>query len=143
MMRSRGFTFFELMLGLALAAVVAVLALPSLARSEQIYRLSAAASHVQTQLHSARIQAINRNANHRVVVVNPTTYALQRWNTGSSAWDTVQTFQTPRGLTISTTGAPEFRARGNAGASAVYTVTNLQSETRQIIVETSGYVHVQ
>ena len=137
----RGYTLFEVLIAFGVSAAIAIVALPSLSRSQEVYRLAAASKQVQAQLHSARIQAINRNLDHRLRVVSSTGYVIER-RVGLS-WVVAESFQMANGLTISAGGTAEFHSRGNASPITTYTITNPRSETRQVAVEASGYIHGQ
>ena len=137
----RGYTIFELLVAGAVLAVVAILVMPSLLRSQEIYRLVAASNQIQSQLHSARVQAISRNLDHRLRVVNSTAYVIER-RVGLS-WVVTQTFQVAQGLSIAAGSTAEFHSRGNASPVATFTITNPRSQTRQVAVEASGYIHGQ
>jgi Tfp pilus assembly protein FimT len=137
----RGYTFFELVLAFGVIAVIAILAMPSLSRSQEIYRLVAASTQIQSQLHSARIQAISRNLDHRLRVINSTAYVIER-RVGLS-WVVTQNFQLARGLSIAAGSTAEFHSRGNASPVTTFTITSPRSDTRQVAVEASGYIHGQ
>jgi prepilin-type N-terminal cleavage/methylation domain-containing protein len=137
----RGYSFFELVLAVAVLAVVAVLAMPSLSRSKEIYTLVAAANEIQSQLQSARIQAISRNLDHRLRVISSTAYVIER-RVGLS-WVVTQNFQMPKGLSIAAASTAEFHSRGNASPVTTLTITSPRSDTRQVAVEASGYIHGQ
>lgn len=61
--RSRGFTLIELMVVIAVLAIMLALAAPSFADFFQRYRLRGAADKVVTLLASARAEAVMRNRN--------------------------------------------------------------------------------
>lgn len=63
MQRSRGFTLIELMVVIAVLAIMLALAAPSFADFFQRYRLRGAADKVATLLASARAEAVMRNRN--------------------------------------------------------------------------------
>jgi Tfp pilus assembly protein FimT len=136
---SRGFTFFEVMLVLLLSVGTALIALPSLSRTQQIYKLSGAANAVRTQLSHARIQAISRNIDHRIRVVDSTSYVLERRSGGS--WSVIQTYTMAAGFTVGASGTAEFHPRGTANSTATFTVTNKDLEIRQVAVAASGYIN--
>ncbi len=56
----RGFTLLELMIGLAVLAVLATLAVPSMGSALQRQRLRAAAEHLAADLNEARFEATRR-----------------------------------------------------------------------------------
>lgn len=135
----RGYTVLELTVGFLVVAIISVFAMPSLVRADQTYKLVAAANDVQTRLQYARIQAVSRNADHRIRVVSSASYVLERRSGGS--WVLTETYAMNNGFSISASGTAEFHSRGNANPVTAFTVTNPRAETRQVTVETSGYIH--
>jgi Tfp pilus assembly protein FimT len=140
-MSQKGYSIVEFLVGFLVIATICVFTMPSLVRAEQTYKLIGAANDVQSRLQSARIQAVNRNADHRIRVVSSLNYVLERRSGGS--WVLQETYAMRNGYSISATGPAEFHSRGNANPVANFTITNPRSETRQVDVETSGYVHAQ
>ena len=134
----RGFTLFEVTLVLALGAGTMLVALPTLSRSQQVYKLSAAASGIRSRLSFARIQAISRNTDYRIRVVNSASYVLEQGPAGS--WVVVQTYNMASGFSVSASGTAEFHPRGTANPTATFTVTNQSLETRQVAVAASGHI---
>jgi Tfp pilus assembly protein FimT len=137
----KGFSVIELMFGFFIVAIVSIFALPSLSRTEQTYKLVAAANDVQARLQYARIQAVNRNVDHRIRVASAASYVLERRSGGS--WTVTETYAMATGFSISASGTAEFHSRGNANPVTDFTVSNSSSETRQVAVETSGYIHAE
>lgn len=135
----RGYTVVELMLGFLVVAIVSVLAMPSLMRADQTYKLVGAANDVQSRLQYARIQAVSRNVDHRIRVASSASYVLERRSGGS--WVLGETYAMTNGFSISASGTAEFHSRGNANPVTAFTVTNPSSETRLVTVETSGFIH--
>lgn len=60
-MRHRGFTLIELMIGLAIVAILLVLGMPALSQFLDSSRLKAAATSFSSGLQYARSQAVSRN----------------------------------------------------------------------------------
>jgi len=79
----RGFTALELLVTLAVVAVLAALAGPSLATFIRAARLSATANQLEADLQLARREAIKRNANVFVCPVSSTALACgTAWASG-------------------------------------------------------------
>ena len=138
---TRGYTLFELMLVLVMASGALLVALPTLGRSQQVYELTAASNGLRSRLSYARIQAISQNMDHRIRVVNSTSYVLER--RPSIDWVVAQTYPMASGFSVSASGTAEFHPRGTANPAATFTVTNGNMETRQIVVSASGYINAQ
>ena len=129
----------ELTVVLAVALGAPLVAFPKVSRTQQVYQLSAASSAIRAQLSFARIQAISRNTDHRLRVVNSTSYVIEKRNGGS--WETVQNYTMPSGFSVSASGTAEFHPRGTASSTATFTVTTPTSETRSVAVAASGYIN--
>jgi len=83
---SRGFTLVELMVTLAVLAILATLAIPSFQEVIRSSRLSTAANDLSSAMALARSEAVRRGA--RVTLCRSSTYseALPVCDTGSGSW---------------------------------------------------------
>ncbi|MDB5957356.1 GspH/FimT family pseudopilin, partial [Ramlibacter sp.] len=115
--RQAGLSLIELMIGVAVVAVLLVLALPSIGSAMQNRRVRAGAEAVQTGLTVARAEALRRNRNVK--------FQLQA---GSNSW--VVGCETPDAGTDSTTGevlCPQtIQSRNQQEGSARAAVTTSQ-----------------
>ena len=123
-----------------IAATSLAVALPALTRTMDIYKLQAAASGVAATLHSARIAAINRNRDCRVIVSSATAYGIE---CDEGSWERVQTLTMPARITIEANARPEFHRRGNVSPTATLTVRNPSGGVRRVIVNVNGRVRIQ
>lgn len=74
-----GFTLVELMVVIAVAAILAAVAAPSLSRFVQAQRLRNASFDIVSDLLLARSEALNR---HATILVSPTTTNSDGWSGG-------------------------------------------------------------
>ena len=122
--------------------IATALALPGLRDAQDEYRLTAAAGEVVGYLNNARVLAVTRNTDQRLMVSSPSTYLVQEEI--NNVWTTQDTITMPTGFTIGTNGAiAEFHPRGNATPVATFTITNPDGNTKQVVVEVSGRSYSQ
>jgi hypothetical protein len=95
---------------------------------------------LETHMQAARIDAVTRNRDCRINVISPTSYAVECQGT---TWDTVETVQLPRGITITANARPEFHERGNVAPTATLTVWNSSGRNLRVIVNVNGRIRIQ
>jgi len=150
-----GFTLIEIMIVVALVAVMAGISTPVVAGAMARYNVTSAAQQVASTIRSARFQAVGRNARLRIVFTSSTRqYSRQVWDPVDAAWEGVtqagnagtDAATLPVGVSFAT-GVPanlEFGTDGRPTAAATITVTKGDSTAnRTISVATSGRVTVQ
>jgi len=138
----RGFSLFELVIGLAIILVMSLIALPQLVDVVEEYRAAAVAREVAGNIANARIRSITENSDYRIVVSDSETYALEEDVAGT--WTSRATYEMPTGFTIGTSGDyVEFHRWGNATPAATFDVTNRNSTVVQVVTATSGRSYVQ
>jgi len=71
-----GFSMIEVLIVVAIIAIMAAVALPAIGRYIRVYQIQGATQQVAGELQAARLKAISRNVNSGVVFViwSPTTY---------------------------------------------------------------------
>jgi prepilin-type N-terminal cleavage/methylation domain-containing protein len=149
-MNSRGFTFAELMLVVAIIGILSVLAAPTLFAYIQTSALQAGARELVTAINLGRQLAITRNTTV-CVEVNGTNIRLRTGGCLGTIWTGPGTgnagvirISDPGTLQISTGANVVFTNLGAAGATRTYTVTNpVDGKTRTVVVDPSGRVSIQ
>lgn len=141
---SAGFTLIELMIVIALIAIVATLAVPSFSRLVESNRLTAATNDLVGIINFARSEAIRYG---RTVTVSP------RAVNGTSAFEngaevsvgSTQLRVTPSagtGISVTNVGAFTFRGNGLANTTLTLKICSSAPEGREIQVSLGGQVRV-
>lgn len=149
-MNSRGFTFAELMVVVAIIGILAVLAAPTLFAYIQTGAIQGGARELASAINLGRQLAIARNTTVCVEVTG-TNIRLRTGGCLGTIWTGPGTDSTgvirisdPGTLRITTTANVVFTNLGAASTVGTYTVTNpVDNKTRTVVVASSGRVTVQ
>ena len=132
-----GFSLVELLLVIALVAIIASVTLPALNGTMSAYRLRASADIIASELDAARVMAISRGAvyevhfgGNQVWVVDP-----QDPDNPPRVPKTLEAGVTVAGSTV------VFRPRGSA-VGATISIKNEKDVTTSVTVEVSGKILV-
>jgi len=135
-----GFSLVELLLVVALVAIIASVTLPALNGTMSAYRLRASADIIASELDAARVMAISRGAvyevhfnGNQVSVIDP-----------QESTDTNKAVRRPKTLEqgVTVTGPTVvFRPRGSAVGGTI-NLTNEKGITTSVTVEVSGKILV-
>jgi type IV fimbrial biogenesis protein FimT len=125
----KGFTLIEMMIAVAIMALLLGLGVPSFQTFIRNAQIRTAAESMQAGLHLARSEALRRNARVSLWLVNGLTAACARSNTGTS-W--VVSVDNPAGLCVtasSDTVAPRLiqSRAGNDGSGSVNVTATISS----------------
>ena len=121
-------------------STVMAAALPSMNRARQTYVLRSTASDVAARLQFARISAVSRSCDCRLVVTSAATYVIE---CDDGSWQTILRLTVPRGITVEANARPEFHRRGNVSPTATITLRNTAGALRRVIVNVNGRVRIQ
>jgi type IV fimbrial biogenesis protein FimT len=135
---TQGLTLVELILCMAILAVLLAVASPLLAQFSSGYKLRAAARELATDLQFTRLLAVKENRSFQVNC-DANSYHVVRVSDGFVA--KARDFSTDYPEVTLSGGAFTFNSRGNA-VSQTMTVSNL-SASRNITVSSSGRVKLQ
>jgi prepilin-type N-terminal cleavage/methylation domain-containing protein len=135
---SQGLTLVELILCMAILAVLLAIASPLLAQFSTGYRLRAATRELATDLQFARLLAVKENRNFQVIC-DTNSYQVVRVNDGFVA--KVRNFSADYPDVALSDSVVTFNSRGNAIAETI-TVSNFAA-SRNITVGSTGRVKLQ
>ncbi len=122
MTRPRGFTLVEIVLVLALTAVLAAGGAATVRRLLPKLQLQAGTWHVTAGLNQARFQAVLSGAPCRVRFVPPG-FLLERYDEASEAWRAARIVPLP-GVAVAANNAPVFHPQGTVSDLATIVVSN-------------------
>ena len=145
----RGVTVIELMVVVAIIAIMGLLMAPALGEWLDNYRIRQGTRDIVSALQQARMRAISTRLEYRVVFdLNNETYRIERGNqpSGSSVWTQEgDTFSAPKGVNIVNTDFPNHTIRFNpngtssssSSSDSIYT-NNSKGKQYRIRVAPSG-----
>lgn len=138
----KGFTLVELLIAIAIAAILAAIAIPHTGTIVNTYRLNGAARVVWSDLQNAKMTAIKTNQSITVTFDNTTTHSYPRPNDPRGLFTRNLANDYP-GVTISYTGGSSmsFNSRGMVPVGDVGTVrVMLAGRTKQITIAWTGRI---
>ncbi len=137
LLRNGAFTLLDVVMALAIFAILAGIAIPNWAAQLPTYRLNSAARQIQSELHRIRSQAVAGNTDFRVVLLTPALYRIER-NNGASYQHTGESKALPDGITYGTASADliSFTPRGTSNGGTIR-LCNIKREGKSIIVLSS------
>jgi Tfp pilus assembly protein FimT len=133
----------ESCIAVTIVSITMAMASPSLIRARETYVLQSEARSVAAKLHAARVLAVVRNRDCRIVVPTPVSYFTECQSSATSQWHTTDTTSLPEGFTITANAKPEFHRHGNVSPAATLTVCNRFLRCLRIVVNVNGRVRIQ
>jgi prepilin-type N-terminal cleavage/methylation domain-containing protein len=131
-----GFSLLEIVLALALMAILAAIAMPSWNRLLPAYKLDSSARQVQSELYNIKMRAAAENVGFQLAYGDAASeYSIQR------EAKTLVTKPLPEGIVITKAGSISFSPRGTAGPNRVR-LRNSSGLCKQIVVSATGRVRV-
>ena len=133
----KGFTLLEMMIVVALIAILSAVAVISIKSNMPQYYLSGAARQVLTDLMLARSKAVSNNT---ATTVN---FSSTGYSIGGVTTDISSQF---RGVTLSTkstTGIITFYSMGTTSGSDTITLTSPGLTSKLVVVSAAGGVRIQ
>lgn len=144
---SRGFSLLEVLVVLALVAILARFSVLNHQAMRPAFDLRMAARQVVLDLRVARMRAVAENVTRRVVFpTGADSYQHQR-KAGGVYVDDGAAVRLPPGILISDCNATGngigFKPRGNAATFGTVIVRNRNGDERRVIVDIAGQARVQ
>lgn len=143
----RGFTLTELMIVVALAAILAAIAVPNIMAQMPRYRLNGAARQVLGDLMAARMQAVSQNNEIKVFFLDNHRYTILDDNDNDGTADAGESTQTRDiqtdypDVTFASNNDPIFQPNGTASNLATITLSNT-SGSHSITISSAGRVRI-
>ena len=149
--RQSGFTLIEMMIVIAVFAIVAAIAIPNFMSLLPGMRLNGAARQVMGDLMAARMNAVKQNNEFKVFFNSPgaNQYQILDDDDNDGTADTGEAITTPAkniqdnypDVTVSSTNNPIFFPRGTATGLPTVTLQN-SSGTKTVTVSIAGRVKI-
>ena len=142
-----GFTLMELMIAIAVVAILSAIAVPNMISWRNNAQFNSAVRQVKIALEETRMDAIKANMPSRMdFIVGTNSFNRMKWDPGANAFAAPVIRELPPGTTI--TGSTfagnqvQFSSRGMASNGTV-TIQGSTGQTRQIIVALTGISRIQ
>ena len=147
-MDRKGVTLIEIIVVLAIIALTATLAVPSIAAWMPNYRLRTAARDLLSTLRNAQMKAVSTNTEHRVLFSGPEgAYIVQRRTTGGTWVDDETVQRVPTGVRfhqINLAGdIAEFNPNATSSAGNVILKNNKGREKKIVLFSATGRVRIE
>jgi type IV fimbrial biogenesis protein FimT len=142
-----GFTLVELMIVVALMAILAAIAVPNIIAQMPGYRLNGAARQVLGDLVAARMQAVSQNNEFKVFFLDNHRYMILDDDDNDGTADGGEATQTKDiqtdyyDVTFNSNNDPIFQPNGTASNLATITLSNT-SGSHSITISSAGRVRI-
>lgn len=143
-----GFTLMEMMIVIAMFAVMSGIAIPGFMNLLPGMRLNGAARQVMGDLMAARMKAVKENNPYKVFFLNTHEYKLLDDDDNDGVADEGEAAITKdiqaafSGVTFGSTHDPIFYPRGTASDSPTITIRNTDGGCKQLDVSITGRVKI-
>jgi len=137
---SSGFTMMEIIIGMAVLAILIAIASPMIPQFSSGYRLRGAARELATDLQFARLLAVKENNSFQLAIINSNSYQVQKPDGSLVAKNRSFMLDYPD-VTLTPITSVTFNSRGNSTWNTISTITVSNSAgTKTITVDPTGRV---
>jgi prepilin-type N-terminal cleavage/methylation domain-containing protein len=142
-----GFTLMELMIAIAIVAILSVVAVPNMIEWRNNAQFNSAVRQIKIAIEETRMDAIKANMRSRISFnVGADSFDREKWDLASNAYATPLTHELPPGVTIAsstfTSDELEFSSRGMAN-NGTLTLQGTAGQTRDIVVTITGSSRIE
>lgn len=144
----KGFSLIEMIVAVAIIAILTGIAIPVYIGMKPSIRLSGATRQTMGDLMWARMQAISQNNEFKIFFLDNHRYTILDDDNNDGTIDSGELTVTKDihdeyfDVTLTSTADPIFHPRGNASPSATVTITN-SSGTKTVTIAITGRVKIE
>ena len=146
MKKNTGFTIMELMVAIAIMAVLAAIVTPNIISFMGNQKLNSAAREVHSAIQDTRMSAVKENSQAWIWFSNDNQYRVWLWDQTNETWDVGAFQELPPGITMTPSLSVwgnwlNFNTRGmlnSLNGNDTLTVNGPGGRTLQIVVSPTG-----
>ncbi|HMA66237.1 MAG TPA: GspH/FimT family protein [Desulfosalsimonadaceae bacterium] len=147
MHKKGGFTLIEMMIAIAIFAILAAIATPNAITWYRNAQFNSAVREVKTKIEGVRMFAVKNNSQAEVTFPAPggsnNSFQTDKWNRGTNTHQ-IQTHNLQTGITVSYDNNPlQYNSRGMAANIGTITIQNNAGLCREIEISRVGSSRIE